>query len=213
MVVGLGLYVVAIGAPTSAVRAFMMVAAVVGAHLLYRPGSGLSGLALAALVILAWRPGTVSDLGFQFSFAATGAILLFLTHMPGVLEQPSTTPFARPSAAPPWLRYTGQSVGVSVVASLAIWPVTLAHFGTVSLAGIHMSPIPEMDYDACLFHEKQLRSVEANTREDGRELLREAAEIPVRPETTTYPLAEANAALRDLKESRIDGTGVLVPDA
>lgn len=83
--------------------------------------------------------------------------------------------------------------------------------GTVSLAGIHMSPVPEMDYEACLFHEKQLRSVEANTRQDGRELLREAAEIPVRPETTTFPLAEANEALLALKESRIDGTGVLRP--
>lgn len=83
--------------------------------------------------------------------------------------------------------------------------------GTVSLAGIHMTPIPEMEYEACLFHEKQLRSVEANTRKDGRELLREAAEIPVRPETTSFPLAEANEALLALKESRIDGTGVLVP--
>ncbi|MFW6175555.1 MAG: zinc-dependent alcohol dehydrogenase family protein [Acidobacteriota bacterium] len=83
--------------------------------------------------------------------------------------------------------------------------------GTVSLAGVHMSPIPEMDYESCLFHEKQLRSVEANTRDDGRELLREAAEIPVRPETTTFPLARANEALLALKESRIDGTGVLVP--
>lgn len=83
--------------------------------------------------------------------------------------------------------------------------------GTVSLAGIHMSPIPEMEYEACLFHEKQLRSVEANTRRDARELLREAAEIPIRPETTSFALAEANEALVALKESRIDGTGVLVP--
>jgi propanol-preferring alcohol dehydrogenase len=83
--------------------------------------------------------------------------------------------------------------------------------GTVALAGIHMSPVPEMTYEEHLFHEKQLRSVEANTREDGRELLAEAAEIPLRPEVTTYPLAEANRALLDLKESEIDGTGVLVP--
>ncbi len=85
--------------------------------------------------------------------------------------------------------------------------------GTVSLAGIHMSPIPEMDYEACLFHEKQLRSVEANTRRDGRELLAEAAAIPIRPETTTFPLEDANEALVALKESRIDGTGVLLPGA
>ena len=83
--------------------------------------------------------------------------------------------------------------------------------GTVSLAGIHMSPIPEMTYEEHLFHEKQLRSVESNTREDARSLLREAAEIPVRPEVTTYPLAEANEALVDLKRSAIDGTGVLIP--
>lgn len=83
--------------------------------------------------------------------------------------------------------------------------------GAVSLAGIHMSPVPEMTYEEHLFHEKQIRSVESNTREDGRELLREAAEIPIRPETRVYPLEEANRALLDLEESEIDGTGVLVP--
>lgn len=88
---------------------------------------------------------------------------------------------------------------------------SLRRGGTVALAGIHMSPIPEMDYEECLFHEKELRSVEANTRRDGRRLLEEAAEIPIRPETTLYDLGEANEALVDLAESRIDGTGVLVP--
>jgi propanol-preferring alcohol dehydrogenase len=81
--------------------------------------------------------------------------------------------------------------------------------GTVSLAGIHMSPIPEMEYEPCLFHEKTLQSVEANTREDGRELLREAAEIPVRASTTVFPLEEANEALARLKHDGIDGTAVL----
>jgi propanol-preferring alcohol dehydrogenase len=82
--------------------------------------------------------------------------------------------------------------------------------GTVALAGIHMSPVPEMDYESCLFHEKTLQSVEANTREDGRGLLREAAEIPIRPEVTTFPLEEANEALIRLARDGIDGTGVLV---
>jgi len=83
--------------------------------------------------------------------------------------------------------------------------------GAVVLAGIHMSPIPEMSYEEHLYHEKELRSVEANTREDGRRLLEEAAEIPIRPEVTTYPLDEANRALAELKASEIDGSGVLVP--
>jgi propanol-preferring alcohol dehydrogenase len=81
--------------------------------------------------------------------------------------------------------------------------------GTVALAGITMTPVPTLDYEDCLFHEKNLRSVEANTREDGEALLREAAEVPIRPEVTTFRLEEANQALAWLKQDRIDGTGVL----
>jgi propanol-preferring alcohol dehydrogenase len=87
---------------------------------------------------------------------------------------------------------------------------TLRKGGTLALAGIYMTEIPALDYEKHLFHEKNVRSVTANTREDGRELLVEAAEIPIRPHTTTYPLAEANRALQDLKADRISGTGVLV---
>ena len=81
--------------------------------------------------------------------------------------------------------------------------------GTVAVAGIHMSAIPELDYETCLFHEKNLRSVEAATRADGEALLREAAEIPLSPAITLLPLAEANDALVRLKQDRIDGTAVL----
>ncbi len=83
--------------------------------------------------------------------------------------------------------------------------------GTVALAGIYMSPVPEMDYERCLFHEKKLRSVEANTRADGAGLLAEAADIPIRAKTTTFALEEANDALIQLKTDCIDGSGVLVP--
>jgi propanol-preferring alcohol dehydrogenase len=82
--------------------------------------------------------------------------------------------------------------------------------GTVATAGIYMSPVPEMDYESCLFHEKNLRSVEANTRADGEGLLQEAAEIPIRPQVTSFPLADANEALAMLKQDRINGSGVLV---
>ena len=82
--------------------------------------------------------------------------------------------------------------------------------GTLAVAGIYLTDIPRLNYERHLFHEKNLRSVTANTREDGRELLRLAAEIPLRPETTTYPLAEANRALQQLKHDAIRGTGVLV---
>lgn len=82
--------------------------------------------------------------------------------------------------------------------------------GTVALAGIHMSAIPPLDYAKHLFHEKRLQSVEANTRDDGRKLLAEAAEIPIRPRVTRFPLERANEALIALKSGRIDGSGVLV---
>ncbi len=82
--------------------------------------------------------------------------------------------------------------------------------GTLSLAGIYMTPIPKMDYEKHVFYERDIQSVTANTRADGRELLAEAAKIPIRPRTTTYPLAEANRALQDLKNDKIDGSGVLI---
>lgn len=81
--------------------------------------------------------------------------------------------------------------------------------GTLSLAGIHMSDVPRMPYGECLFHEKNIRSVTANTRQDGEDLFREASEIPLRPKVTFFPLAEANRALILLKEDKLAGTGVL----
>jgi propanol-preferring alcohol dehydrogenase len=82
--------------------------------------------------------------------------------------------------------------------------------GTLAIAGIHLTDIPMLNYERHLFHEKNLRSVTANTRADGEELLRLAAEIPLVPKTTTFPLREANKALQQLKHDGIDGTGVLV---
>ena len=84
--------------------------------------------------------------------------------------------------------------------------------GTLALAGIHMSAIPQMDYERFVFYERDIHSVTCNTRDDGRELLAEAAQIPIRPRTVVYPLADANRALQDLKGDQIQGTGVLVSD-
>lgn len=82
--------------------------------------------------------------------------------------------------------------------------------GTLSLADIYMTPIPQMDYEKYVFFERNIHSVTANTRQDGLGLLAEAARIPLRPRTTSYPLIEANRALQDLKADRINGTGVLI---
>ncbi|HEX6509983.1 MAG TPA: zinc-dependent alcohol dehydrogenase family protein [Chloroflexota bacterium] len=82
--------------------------------------------------------------------------------------------------------------------------------GTLALAGIYMTDIPPLDYERHLFYERSIRSVTANTREDGRELLRLAAEVPIRTRVERFPLERANDALQRLKHDGIDGAGVLV---
>jgi propanol-preferring alcohol dehydrogenase len=81
--------------------------------------------------------------------------------------------------------------------------------GALAVAGIHLSPIPPLDYQRHLFQERELRSVTANTRADGRALLALANEVPLTAHTVAYPLARANEALLDLKRDRIRGAAVL----
>jgi len=80
--------------------------------------------------------------------------------------------------------------------------------GTVVLGGIHMSPIPQMPYEL-LYHERVLRSVANNTREDGEDFLELAAKIPIETQIETFPLADANRALNALKHDAIRGAAVL----
>ncbi|MFN3763461.1 MAG: zinc-dependent alcohol dehydrogenase family protein [Anaerolineae bacterium] len=82
--------------------------------------------------------------------------------------------------------------------------------GTLALAGVTMTPIPELDYDRLLYWERAIRSVANFTREDAAEFLRLAAEVPVQTTVQTFPLEAANEALLALKEGRINGAGVLI---
>jgi propanol-preferring alcohol dehydrogenase len=80
--------------------------------------------------------------------------------------------------------------------------------GTLVLGGIHMSAIPPLDYEL-LYQERVVRSVANNTREDGRDFLQVAAEIPIRTHIQLFPLREANRALNALKNDAISGAAVL----
>jgi propanol-preferring alcohol dehydrogenase len=80
--------------------------------------------------------------------------------------------------------------------------------GTLVLAGIHMSPIPQFDYDL-IWGERSIRSVANATRQDAAELLTLAAQIPIHSEVELFPMAEANAVLARLKRSEIAGAAVL----
>lgn len=80
--------------------------------------------------------------------------------------------------------------------------------GVLVLGGIHMSPIPSFSYDL-LYQERVIRSVANNTRQDGEDFLRVAAEIPIRTHVQIFPLQDANRALNALKNDAIPGAAVL----
>jgi len=90
---------------------------------------------------------------------------------------------------------------------------SLERGGTLALAGIHMTPIPSLDYDREVFGERIIRSVTANTRQDGLDLLREAAAIPIKPHTFRFSFDEANRALHALKSGSFQGAAVLSSSA
>ena len=131
----LGGYVLAIGAPISAVRAFLMVTAVVVARLLVRPLDSIHALAAAMLLILFVEPAQIESLGFQLSFCATFAILWFLEHLPTALE-PTLDPTRELTLVDRWRRRIGLSAGVSVSATLSTWPLLLTWMGAVPFDGI-----------------------------------------------------------------------------
>lgn len=85
--------------------------------------------------------------------------------------------------------------------------------GILSIAGIHLSDVPSLNYERELFYEREIRSVTANTRSDGEEFLRFAAEHPLQVTTHRYPLAQGQQALQDLKAGRFDGAAVLCTEA
>ena len=80
---------------------------------------------------------------------------------------------------------------------------------TLAVAGIWLSDVPGLVYADELFQERRLRSVTANTRQDGEEFLRLAERLGVRATTVGYPMAQAQAALADLAHGRFGGAAVL----
>ena len=85
--------------------------------------------------------------------------------------------------------------------------------GTLALAGIHLTDIPPLDYQATCSRSATLQSVTANTR-PGRRARSSAlaAEIPIRPHTVSYPMDRAATALADLAHDRVNGAAVLIFD-
>jgi propanol-preferring alcohol dehydrogenase len=85
--------------------------------------------------------------------------------------------------------------------------------GILSIAGIHLSDVPALNYERELFYEREIRSVTANTRADGEAFLRFAADHRLQVTTHRYPLSQGQQALQDLKAGRFDGAAVLCNEA
>jgi propanol-preferring alcohol dehydrogenase len=118
-----------------------------------------------------------------------------------------------------WAGASGQMPPAELDAAIIFAPVgglvpralaTVRKGGRVICGGIHMSDIPQFPYEL-LWQERELVSVANLTRADGHEFLAVARRADVRTTTTVYPLAEANAALADLRAGRFQGAAVLVP--
>ncbi|HKH22706.1 MAG TPA: zinc-binding dehydrogenase, partial [Solirubrobacterales bacterium] len=116
-----------------------------------------------------------------------------------------------------WAGAVGDPAASDLDAAIVFAPVgelvpealrALAPGGTVVCAGIHMSDIPSFPYEI-LWHERTVRSVANLTRLDGEEFLPLAESVPVRTEIQTYPLADANLALDDIRHGKVRGSAVL----
>jgi alcohol dehydrogenase, propanol-preferring len=98
-------------------------------------------------------------------------------------------------------------VGDVVIAALR----SLAKGGILAINAIHLDRIPEFDYDSLLWGERQMRSVSNMTRQDGRDFLKIAAEIGLKPTVTTYSLEQANQALQSIRHNKFTRPAVIVP--
>lgn len=91
-------------------------------------------------------------------------------------------------------------------------PVALAALdqgGTLAIAGIHLTDVPPLNYQEHLFRERTITSVTANTRADGEELLRLAANTGLRAHVTEYAFDKVDEALEDLARGRVTGAATV----
>jgi len=166
---------------------------------------GLTGFGASGHLVLQMARHLYPDSPL-FVFARSPAERQFATHLGAdwtgdTAEKPPHRPDAIIDTTPAWL---------PVLAALA----ALAPGGRMVINAIRKEAgdqrvLAELDYDRHLWREKSLRSVANVTRRDVAECLRLAAEIPLRPHVTSYPLEHANQALLELKEGGIRGAKVL----
>ena len=127
-------YLVISGAPPPAERSAITASVAFLAILFDRRAITLHGLAVAALLILAMKPETAGEPGFQMSFAATAALVALAESWTRPVKEISTPWWIRwPQAGLTWL---AASVAASLVAGLATAPFAMQHFNRVAVWGL-----------------------------------------------------------------------------
>jgi propanol-preferring alcohol dehydrogenase len=191
-------------------------------------GSDVSLAPLLCAGLIGWRSLVIAGEGKKiglYGFGAAAHILaqvskwqgrsVFAFTRPGDL---STQAFAR-SLGATWAGSSDAMPPEPLDAAIIFAPVgnlvplalkAVRKGGRIVCAGIHMSDIPSFPY-RLLWEERQLVSVANLTRQDGMDFLQLAPQMKIVTKTTTYPLAQANQALADLRAGRFEGAAVLVP--
>jgi propanol-preferring alcohol dehydrogenase len=205
--------------------------AVADARFAFPMDSGADDVALAPLLcagLIGWRSlvmaGPARSIGL-FGFGAAAHIVAQICRWQGRQVFAFTRPgdraaqdFARRLGAV-WAGDSGDPPPEPLEAAIIYAPVgglvpaalkAVRKGGRVVCAGIHMSDIPQFPY-RLLWEERQLVSVANLTRQDGLDFFRVVPEIGIETHTTRYPLAQANVALDDLRNGRLQGAAVLVP--
>lgn len=124
--IGMLFYILITGAPASVVRASIMVAVIITAKSSGRDTNGFNSLAVAAFLILLFRPYDLFSPGFQLSFAA---VLSILAAIP--LIQSSVLKINNP-----FLKWVTQLMFVSLAAQIGTLPLTIFYFGKISLVAL-----------------------------------------------------------------------------
>ncbi len=127
-------YLALTGATVATQRAFVMVGVALLAVLLDRPAITLRALAVAALVVLAVRPSSLYDVGFQLSFAATTALVAVYEAL-GRRRRPRGGSLGRRALRGATV-YLGALLLTSLVAGLATAPIAAFHFNRSASYGL-----------------------------------------------------------------------------
>jgi alcohol dehydrogenase, propanol-preferring len=205
--------------------------AIADARYAFRLSEDSSAAALAPLLcagLIGWRSlsfaGNAKTLGL-YGFGAAAHIIVQVAHKQGR----QVFAFTRPGDAAAqsfalllgavWAGSSSENPPEPLDAAIIYAPVgelvpaalaSVRKGGIVVCAGIHMSDIPSFPY-RLLWQERQIVSVANLTRQDGVTFLAFAAEAGIETRTKTYPLDQANSALSDLRDGRLEGAAVLLP--